>query len=248
MLTPNAHAHHHQRLNASNRRRRTFFTKLAQLGHFLVDHMLADALEDGPPEYSEDPADLGLDGIAMGRAVRAPGPFGAEVSPADLGNITPFQRTAQQEQRYPLPLGIPMTGIPIDIRRGLRIVDGEGENAGKRIILDIPATPDVIAALEGPAVPPGGTIELTGIPQVAMRPCEILIEEELLPAFTVVDFRVGKNSQLASSGEVHAAHFSGKTLRCDALQVSMTATLRLHNITDKTQRAPQVTVYGTAID
>lgn len=254
------------------RLRRSVFEKMASLGHAVVDMAVADELEDGqkrPGDEVRRPAGIGL-GYEMAPGAGADAYAGDDMDLSDedlglhmLGGPLPNQRSVRlngglravpmKSREYPLALVPPEPNL-MGLKRYLKVVDGEGDDAGKKfLVLDkLEAAPEVIAMLENREVLPGHTVTLSNRPHVIFRPELLSIEKELASFYAIVDIRVGKNSQMAAAGDVMAEDFAAGTpkgrLRCDAAQIAMDVAIILRNISDKPQRAPRATFYGPAIE
>ena len=58
------------------------------------------------------------------------------------------------------------------------------------------------------SVPGNATANIHVRPQVTFAPTGLLIPREVAKKFTIIDIKIGKNSQLANSGEIPATAFS----------------------------------------
>jgi hypothetical protein len=80
----------------------------------------------------------------------------------------------------------------------------------------------------------GGTEDIVAFPQVPFRGERLLIPSDIAGLFSIDDIRVGKNSQLVTTGPLPARCFSevsvGVGLHLDTAQVSQQITLRVRNI------------------
>lgn len=56
-------------------------------------------------------------------------------------------------------------------------------------------------------ISPGQTLEIPVKPQVGITPLRLVIDPEIAPYFTLLDIKVGRNSQVATSGEMSATLF-----------------------------------------
>ena len=97
----------------------------------------------------------------------------------------------------------------------------------------------------------GGTADITTQPQVPFRGERLIIPSDIAGNFMIDDIRVGKNSQLVSTGSIPARAFSevgvGVGIHLDTAQVSQQITLRVRNISgqDATFRAALI---GRAVE
>ena len=70
-------------------------------------------------------------------------------------------------------------------------------------------------------------------PQVIFRPERLVIPSNVAPDFLITDLKVGKNSQLASTGALPAVMFTesafGVRLKMDTAQISMFVTISVTN-------------------
>lgn len=100
-------------------------------------------------------------------------------------------------------------------------------------------------------VPAGGTADITAQPQVPFRGERLIIPSDIAGLFMLDDIRVGKNSQLVSTGSIPARTFTevgvGVGVHLDTAQVSQQITLRVRNISgqDATFRAALI---GRAVE
>lgn len=97
----------------------------------------------------------------------------------------------------------------------------------------------------------GATINITAQPQVVFRPERLVISSAIATSFLLNDFKVGKNSQFASSGAVPADAFAptafGVMLKCDTAQISNTLTMNVTNISAGALRF-LASVFGEAVE
>jgi hypothetical protein len=84
------------------------------------------------------------------------------------------------------------------------------------------------------AVPPGTPVEIEVKPQVLFKGKRLAIGASTAKDFIIIDIKVGKNSQLAATGEMGAEAFSslavGTQMELDTAQPGITITLRIRNI------------------
>lgn len=110
---------------------------------------------------------------------------------------------------------------------------------------------EYVLGFDSTAVPGSTSASITKRPQVIFRPERILIPSSVGVDFQVTDVKVGKNSQLAASGEVPAVVFAetafGVRLKMDTCQVSMDITLSVRN-TNAAQRNFTAAVIGPAVE
>lgn len=75
---------------------------------------------------------------------------------------------------------------------------------------------------------------LNAQPQVLFRPERLVIDDSIASSFVMNDFKVGKNSQFATSGSAPCSAFKpgsfGVRLKCDTAQVSNIVSLNITNI------------------
>lgn len=88
-------------------------------------------------------------------------------------------------------------------------------------------------------------------PQVVFRPERVLIPSNVALDFLITDIKVGKNSQLASTGAVPATAFTeqafGVRLKMDTAQISMFVTISVTN-TNPNARSFQGVIIGPAVE
>jgi hypothetical protein len=77
-------------------------------------------------------------------------------------------------------------------------------------------------------VPPGGVITLSAMPQVPFKPAKVILDDRSATCFSIVDIKVGKNSQLIASGPLPGCGFTAavpQDLKMDTAQIGMNACL-----------------------
>lgn len=78
-----------------------------------------------------------------------------------------------------------------------------------------------------------GSANINVQPQVIFRPERLVIPSNVAPDFLITDIKIGKNSQLVSTGALPAVMFSesafGVRLKMDTAQVSMFVTISVTN-------------------
>jgi hypothetical protein len=88
-------------------------------------------------------------------------------------------------------------------------------------------------------------------PQVVFRPERLVVPSNVALDFLITDIKVGKNSQLASTGAVPATAFTeqafGVRLKMDTAQISMFVTLSVTN-TNPNARNFQGVIIGPAVE
>ena len=88
-------------------------------------------------------------------------------------------------------------------------------------------------------------------PQVVFRPERVLIPSNVALDFLITDIKVGKNSQLASTGAVPATAFTeqafGVRLKMDTAQISMFVTISVTNM-NPNARNFQGVIIGPAVE
>jgi len=105
---------------------------------------------------------------------------------------------------------------------------------------------------ESPApVGPGATSSITSRPQVPFRGERLIVPSDIAGSFTLLDLRVGKNSQFSSSGAVPARTFQenavGIRLQLDTAQISQDITINVQNIGGAPQTF-RASLIGSALD
>lgn len=100
-------------------------------------------------------------------------------------------------------------------------------------------------------VNPGTTAQITSRPQVPFRGERLIVPSDIAGSFSILDLRVGKNSQFVNAGSVPARMFQENAtdmrLQCDTAQISQDVTISVQNIggAPQTFRAGLV---GSALD
>jgi hypothetical protein len=89
-------------------------------------------------------------------------------------------------------------------------------------------------------------------PQVAFRPERLVIPASIADDFIITDIKVGKNSQLVSTGAIPAAAFASSRseanrMRMDTAQISMFVTVSVTNTSDM-DRHFQGVIFGPSVD
>jgi hypothetical protein len=261
-------------LNAKTTLRQRLFRQLRAFAHTLIDSSLADELCD---PCAEDV--LGETGHPRGPLTTDCFPGGFDPMADDLPHLPERIRVARdallrkaaeraaglkygdepqaahKSREYPMGLVPDYTSTMEKFRELIKV---RTEEDGRKVVYLDPteATPELLAALKGAVsstvlVPAGSTVYVTGRPQVLFRPELVSIEGELAPFFSVVDIRIGKNSQFVSAAEILAEEFApgrSRRMKFDTCQISMDVTVALRNRTDKPQRCPHVTLYGPAVE
>src|SRR4029077_2254101 len=102
------------------------------------------------------------------------------------------------------------------------------------------------------AVPPNQTVQIETKPQVLFRGERLAVPNSIVLNFQVADIKVGKDSQLASPGNMPAECFSnvsvGVRMQLDTAEPGITITLFMEN-TDANNAHPFSSVlYGTVIE
>lgn len=84
------------------------------------------------------------------------------------------------------------------------------------------------------AIGVGATATITSRPQIPFRGERLIVPSDIAGSFSILDLRVGKNSQFTSSGAVPARTFQenavGIRLHLDTAQISQDVTLQVQNI------------------
>jgi hypothetical protein len=100
-------------------------------------------------------------------------------------------------------------------------------------------------------VGPGATSSITSRPQVPFRGERLIVPSDIAGSFTLLDLRVGKNSQFSSSGAVPARTFQenavGIRLQLDTAQISQDITINVQNIGGAPQTF-RASLIGSALD
>lgn len=98
---------------------------------------------------------------------------------------------------------------------------------------------------------PNGVSSITTRPQVPFRCERLLVPSDIAGSFTILDLRVGKNSQFASISAVPARTFQensvGIRLQLDTAQVSQDVTINVQNIGGAPQTF-RAAVIGAAVE
>jgi hypothetical protein len=89
-------------------------------------------------------------------------------------------------------------------------------------------------------------------PQVVFRPERLVIPASIAEDFLITDIKVGKNSQLVSTGAIPAAAFTSarseaNCMMMDTAQISMFVTVSVTNTSDK-DRYFQCVIFGPSVD
>ena len=89
-------------------------------------------------------------------------------------------------------------------------------------------------------------------PQVAFRPERLVIPASIADDFIITDIKVGKNSQLVSTGAIPAAAFASSRseancMMMDTAQISMFVTVSVTNTSDM-DRHFQGVIFGPSVD
>jgi hypothetical protein len=100
-------------------------------------------------------------------------------------------------------------------------------------------------------VPPGHTINIEAQPQVILKPTKLVLDDESANWYDVVDIKIGKNSQLISTGRLPGTGFKASVspiLVMDTVQISMFVTISLANVSNKSRRFPRAMMVGRRVD
>ena len=88
-------------------------------------------------------------------------------------------------------------------------------------------------------------------PQVVFRPERLVIPASIAEDFLITDIKVGKNSQLVSTGALPAAAFTSRSessrMKMDTAQISMFVTVSVTN-TSKEDKFFQCVIFGPSVD
>jgi hypothetical protein len=88
-------------------------------------------------------------------------------------------------------------------------------------------------------------------PQVAFRPERLVIPASIAEDFLITDIKVGKNSQLVSTGAIPAAAFTHRSesnrMKMDTAQISMFVTISVTNISNEAKNFQGV-IFGPSVD
>lgn len=83
-------------------------------------------------------------------------------------------------------------------------------------------------------VQPGAILTIITSPQIVFRPERFVVPSDIAGLFSLVDLKVGKNSQLASQNEIPCRTFDersvGVTLKCDTAQISQQISVTVRNV------------------
>jgi len=89
-------------------------------------------------------------------------------------------------------------------------------------------------------VPGNSSANINVQPQVIFRPERLVVPSNLAPFFLITDIKVGKNSQLVSTGALPAVMFTenafGVRLKMDTAQISMFVTISVTNQNGQSQQ------------
>lgn len=100
-------------------------------------------------------------------------------------------------------------------------------------------------------IAPTATGVITSRPQIPFRGERLIVPSDIAGSFTILDLRVGKNSQFTSSGAVPARTFQenavGIRLRLDTAQISQDVTISVQNIGGAPQTF-RASIIGSAIE
>lgn len=102
-----------------------------------------------------------------------------------------------------------------------------------------------------PPIPPGDPVEIEVKPQVLFKGKRLAVATSIAKEFMIIDIKVGKNSQLAATGEMTAEAFSadavGTQMELDTASPGITITLRVRNV--GTQPFPfRAVLYGAVLE
>lgn len=83
-------------------------------------------------------------------------------------------------------------------------------------------------------VAPGAILTIITSPQIVFRPERFVVPSDIAGLFSLVDLKVGKNSQLASQNEIPCRTFDersvGVALKCDTAQISQQISVTVRNV------------------
>lgn len=101
------------------------------------------------------------------------------------------------------------------------------------------------------AIAPGATAQITSRPQVPFRGERLTVPSDIAGSFSILDLRVGKNSQFVNAGAVPARVFqenaTNMSLQCDTAQISQDVTISVQNIGGAPQTF-RAALMGSALD
>lgn len=101
------------------------------------------------------------------------------------------------------------------------------------------------------AIAPGATAAITSRPQVPFRGERLTVPSDIAGSFSILDLRVGKNSQFVNAGAVPARVFqenaTNMSLQCDTAQISQDVTINVQNIGGAPQTF-RAALMGSALD
>ena len=100
-------------------------------------------------------------------------------------------------------------------------------------------------------VAPGAATDIEVKPQVLFRGERLAVAPSIARYFDVIDIKVGKDSQLAATGEMPAESFSalavGVRLELDTASPGITLTITVRNI-DTSPQDFKAVLYGTVLE
>lgn len=100
-------------------------------------------------------------------------------------------------------------------------------------------------------IAPGAAATITSRPQIPFRAQRLVVPSDIAGSFSILDLRVGKNSQFTSAGAVPGRTFQENAvavgLRCDTAQISQDVTLQVQNIGGAPQTF-RAAVIGAAVE
>lgn len=100
-------------------------------------------------------------------------------------------------------------------------------------------------------IAPGATATITSRPQIPFKGARLIVPSDIAGSFSILDLRVGKNSQFTSSGAVPARTFQenavGIRLSLDTAQISQDVTLQVQNIGGAPQTF-RASIIGSAVE
>lgn len=108
-----------------------------------------------------------------------------------------------------------------------------------------------------PAVPAGATVIVTARAQIKYKPRRVLIPlqmcgEDIAPNFSILDIRIGINSQLVSAEELPATIFSERSidanLDLDIAKIGQDISFTIRNLDIKNAHDFRATMFGTSLE
>jgi len=140
-----------------------------------------------------------------------------------------YERLKQLRETPAVAARASLLGIPVDLTTALLFAERELNAERTRT-----ASPhEMVVGLGRTTVEGYGSTNIIVQPQCHFRPERLEIPPEVAPDFLLTDIKVGKNSQLVSTGALPAVMFTeqafGVRLKMDTAQISMFVTVSVTN-------------------